>query len=110
RAGLEGDLAGIDLVRILLHQFLDPRLEIRIAEIADPPGCSLSWSEGMARVLARWGRRAGNRLEAGAARVDPASLAAGQIGRRCPLSPRVFHPGKRQDDAADDTERRHTRS
>src|SRR6266480_6244316 len=82
-AGLEEDLAGIDLVRVLLHHVFRPLLQIGIGEIADPVSCSLSWSEVMARVLAHHARRAGNRLETGAARVHPASLAPGQIGHLC---------------------------
>src|SRR5689334_16389959 len=77
RFRLECDLPAVDFGGVLLHHVLHPGLQVRVGEIADPISRSPSGGEAMARVLTDRDRRAGNSLDAAAARVDPASLASG---------------------------------
>src|SRR4051812_37622244 len=71
----EGDLAGQHFVTVFFHAFLDPGLQVRIAEISNPVGwlrCNAVGNEGIAWILgcgaglpARYG------FEEGAIAVEP---------------------------------------
>jgi hypothetical protein len=87
RARRKRDLSGEHFVIVLLHPLFHPRLQIRIAEVADPIGRLGAGVVANIRMSGIGAQRTGparNRNEF-AAEGEPADLARREIGRQCLL-------------------------
>src|SRR5262245_35287031 len=109
RARREGDLAGDHLVVVLLHAFLDPRLEVRVCQIGDSEGRLPYGVVGHVGVLWVEGHRlrpgvAADRKER-TAHPDPAGRVRGKIGPRGVVLCRDLGGERHADEAGRDTVR-----